>query len=42
MVFALQALGMILAIWFLGRVNVKEFQDNARAAIANVMEGDLD
>ena len=42
MVFALQALGMILAIWLLGRVNVKEFQDNAKVAIAAVMESELD
>jgi BCD family chlorophyll transporter-like MFS transporter len=42
MVFALQAAGMIVAIVLLRRVNVKEFRDNARAAIAAVMEGDLD
>lgn len=41
-VFALQAAGMIVAIILLRRVNVKEFRDNARAAIAAVMEGDLD
>jgi BCD family chlorophyll transporter-like MFS transporter len=41
-VFALQAVGMVLAVWFLGRVNVQEFRDNASAAIAAVMEGDLD
>lgn len=42
LVFALQAVGMVLAIWFLGRVNVQEFRDNAKAAISAVMEGDLD
>ena len=42
LVFALQAVGMILAIWFLNRVNVREFRDNASAAIAAVMESDLD
>ncbi len=42
LVFALQAVGMVLAVWFLGRVNVQEFRDNASAAIAAVMEGDLD
>lgn len=42
LVFAVQAMGMILAIWFLNRVNVQEFQDNAKAAIAAVMTGDLD
>ncbi|HEY9709964.1 MAG TPA: PucC family protein, partial [Oculatellaceae cyanobacterium] len=42
LVFALQAVGMVLAVWFLGRVNVQEFRANAREAIAAVMEGDLD
>ncbi|NET57252.1 MAG: BCD family MFS transporter [Symploca sp. SIO2E6] len=42
MVFALQALGMILAIGVLNKVNVREFQENAQQAIATVMEGDLD
>jgi BCD family chlorophyll transporter-like MFS transporter len=42
LVFALQAVGMVLAVWFLGRVNVQEFRANARKAIATVMEGDLD
>jgi BCD family chlorophyll transporter-like MFS transporter len=42
LVFALQAVGMVLSVWFLGRVNVQEFRDNASAAIAAVMEGDLD
>ncbi|NJM86991.1 MAG: BCD family MFS transporter [Hydrococcus sp. RU_2_2] len=41
-VFVLQAIGFILAILLLGRVNVKEFQDNAKVAIAQVMQGDLD
>ncbi|NEP01516.1 MAG: BCD family MFS transporter [Symploca sp. SIO2E9] len=41
-VFGLQAVGMILAIWFLSRVNVREFRDNAKQAIAVVMENDLD
>lgn len=42
LVFALQAVGMVVAVWFLGRVNVQEFRDNASAAIAAVMERDLD
>ena len=42
LVFALQAVGMVLAVWFLSRVNVQEFQANAKEAIAAVMEGDLD
>jgi BCD family chlorophyll transporter-like MFS transporter len=41
-VFALQAVGMIWAVWLLRRINVQEFQDNAKAAIASVMEGELD
>lgn len=42
LVFALQAMGMILAVWFLSRVNVQEFRTNARKAIATVLESDLD
>ncbi|MDY7012464.1 MAG: BCD family MFS transporter [Cyanobacteriota bacterium] len=40
-VFALQAVGMIVAIWVLGFVNIREFQENAKAAIAATMEGEL-
>lgn len=42
LVFALEAAGMILAVWFLNRVNVEEFRSNARAAIAAVLAGELD
>jgi BCD family chlorophyll transporter-like MFS transporter len=42
LVFAIQAVGMILAIGLLNRVNVVEFQNTTRKAIATVMEGDLD
>jgi BCD family chlorophyll transporter-like MFS transporter len=42
LVFALQAVGMIVAIGLLNRVNVVEFQTTTRKAIATVMEGDLD
>jgi MFS transporter, BCD family, chlorophyll transporter len=42
LVFALQALGMILAVFILSFVNIKEFQSNTKAAIATIMEGDLD
>ena len=42
LVFAIQALGMLLAIAFLERVNVKEFKDNTRKALSTVMEGELD
>ncbi|MDY6783833.1 MAG: BCD family MFS transporter [Cyanobacteriota bacterium] len=41
-VFALQAIGMMVAIWVLGFVNIKEFQENAKAAIAATMEGELE
>ncbi|MGF1539140.1 MAG: BCD family MFS transporter [Pleurocapsa sp.] len=42
LVFLMQAVGMILAVSILNRVNVREFQNNTRQAIATVMEGDLD
>lgn len=42
LVFTLQAIGMILAIWFLKRVDVAEFRTNAKTAIASVLENDLD
>ena len=42
LVFALQALGMILAVWCLNRVDVAEFRTNAKLAIASVLESDLD
>ncbi|WP_414526899.1 BCD family MFS transporter [Nodularia chucula] len=42
LVFAIQALGMLLAVWFLSRVNVREFQSNAKQAIASILENDLD
>ncbi|MGL5874948.1 MAG: MFS transporter, partial [Xenococcaceae cyanobacterium] len=42
LVFCLQALGMILAVFILSSVNIKEFQNNTKDAIATIMEGDLD
>jgi BCD family chlorophyll transporter-like MFS transporter len=42
MVFVLQALGLIFAVIILERVNIKEFQDNAKSAIAKIMESELD
>lgn len=42
LVFGIQALGMLLSVWFLNRVNVREFQTNAKQAIASVLEADLD
>ena len=42
LVFACQSVGMILAVGLLSRVNVAEFQADAKNAIANVMQSDLD
>lgn len=42
LVFTLQAGGMLLAVWFLQRVDVAEFQTNAKQAIASVLESELD
>ena len=42
LVFAIQAIGMVTAVWFLNRVNIREFQDNSRKAIAAVLESELD
>ncbi len=42
MVFAVQAIGMLVAVWLLWRVNVKEFQMNAKTAIASILERELD
>ncbi len=41
-VFALQAIGMVVAVVILNRINIKEFKENTGQAIATVMEGDLD
>ncbi|MGC9525335.1 MAG: BCD family MFS transporter [Limnospira sp.] len=41
-VFAVQAVGMVVAIALLSRVNIREFQDNAKKAIATVLESELD
>ena len=41
-VFAVQALGMLLSIFILDRVNVLEFKNTTGKAMATVMEGDLD
>lgn len=42
LVFAVQAVCMVVALWFLQKVNVQEFRTSARQAIATVMESDLD
>jgi BCD family chlorophyll transporter-like MFS transporter len=41
-VFGLQAVGMIVAIAILDRVNVQEFRSNTQEAIATVLKSDLD
>ncbi|MBF2046259.1 MAG: BCD family MFS transporter [Leptolyngbya sp. IPPAS B-1204] len=42
LVFGLQAVGMVTAVWLLSRVNVAEFRSNTKAAIASVLEAELD
>ncbi|MBW4461204.1 MAG: BCD family MFS transporter [Nodosilinea sp. WJT8-NPBG4] len=42
LVFTLQALGMMIAIWLLSRVNIQEFQANAKAAITAAIANDMD
>lgn len=41
-VFSLQVIGMICAIVLLSQVDVQEFRTNAKQAIANVFQSDLD
>ncbi|MEH2324183.1 MAG: BCD family MFS transporter [Nostoc sp.] len=42
LVFALEAVGMLVSIWFLNRVNIREFQTSTKQAIASVLSSDLD
>ncbi|MEM6755002.1 MAG: MFS transporter, partial [Cyanobacteria bacterium P01_C01_bin.38] len=42
LVFFLQAIGMIFAIFLLRSINVKEFQNNAKVAISSILENELD
>ena len=42
LVFGLEAGAMLLAIGLLGRVNVREFQEKASAAIAQVLQVEMD
>jgi BCD family chlorophyll transporter-like MFS transporter len=42
LVFTLQAVGMMIAIWLLSRVDIQEFQANAKAAITAALESDMD
>ncbi|KAB8315528.1 BCD family MFS transporter [Tolypothrix campylonemoides VB511288] len=42
LVFALEAALLLLALWFLNRLNVREFQTNAKQAIASILQSELD
>jgi BCD family chlorophyll transporter-like MFS transporter len=42
LVFVTQAVGMVVAVLLLGRVNIQEFQANAKAAITAALESDMD
>ncbi|MEO1591206.1 MAG: BCD family MFS transporter [Cyanobacteria bacterium J06632_22] len=42
LVFGVQAVGMLVAITLLGRVNIREFQVNAKDAITAALESDMD
>ncbi|MBE9140548.1 BCD family MFS transporter [Nodosilinea sp. LEGE 07088] len=42
LVFTVQAVGMMVAIGLLSRVNIQEFQANAKAAITAALESDMD
>jgi BCD family chlorophyll transporter-like MFS transporter len=42
LVFSIQALLMVLAIWLLNRIDIVEFRNNAKKAIASVFESELD
>jgi len=42
LVFAVQAVGMVIAVWLLSRVNVPEFQTTAKQAIDSVLANELD
>lgn len=42
LVFAIQAVGMMIAVIILNRVDVREFKETTGKALSTVMEGDLD
>ncbi|NJL44838.1 MAG: BCD family MFS transporter, partial [Leptolyngbyaceae cyanobacterium SM2_3_12] len=42
LVFMVQAVGMVVAVLLLRRVNIQEFQANAKAAITAALESDMD
>ncbi len=41
MVFGLEAVGMLISIWFLNRVNVTEFKTNTKQVLASVLESEI-
>jgi BCD family chlorophyll transporter-like MFS transporter len=41
-VFLLEACGMLMAIWVLSYIDIKQFQDNTKKAIAAIMQDSLD
>ncbi|BAU15458.1 hypothetical protein LEP3755_60170 [Leptolyngbya sp. NIES-3755] len=41
-VFGLQAIGMLIAVGLLSRVDVKAFRTNTKAAISTILQGELD
>ena len=42
LVFGIEALGMMLAVWLLSRIDVTEFRTNAKLAITSVLETELE
>jgi BCD family chlorophyll transporter-like MFS transporter len=42
LVFGIEALGMVLAVWLLSRIDVTEFRTNAKLAITSVLETELE
>ena len=42
LVFGTQAVGMIIAVTIVSRVNIREFQTNAKDAIATALDSDMD
>lgn len=42
LVFGVQAIGMVIAVVLLNRVDVNAFRNSAKAAISNILQGELD
>ncbi|MBD2105061.1 BCD family MFS transporter [Leptolyngbya sp. FACHB-261] len=42
LVFTVQAIGMILAVWLLSRVNITEFRTDMKGAVSQILAGELD